>query len=70
LPFLLLFSLKILPVLHSCHKLHYFKKAGWEDSWIEAARNIVHMEFDKTYAFMDIDVAPDTETAVCIIDSL
>jgi len=62
--------LKFLPVLHPRHKLNYFKKAGWEDSWIEAAHNIVHTEFDETYAFMDIDAAPDTETAVCIIDSL
>jgi hypothetical protein len=24
-------------VLHPRHKLHYFKKAGWEDDWIETA---------------------------------
>ena len=24
-------------VLHPCHKLHYFKKAGWEDDWIDTA---------------------------------
>jgi hypothetical protein len=24
--------------------------------WIETARDIVHAEFDQTYAFMDIDV--------------
>ncbi|TDL17970.1 hypothetical protein BD410DRAFT_729275, partial [Rickenella mellea] len=28
---------RIAMVLHPRHKLHYFKKAGWEDSWITAA---------------------------------
>lgn len=42
-------------VLHPRHKLHYFKIAGWEDEWIEMARNIVREEFDRTYAFMDLD---------------
>ena len=42
-------------VLHPCHKLHYFKTAGWEDEWIDTARDIVREEFDRTYAFMDLD---------------
>ena len=42
-------------VLHPCHKLHYFKTAGWQDEWIETAHNIVCEEFDRTYAFMDFD---------------
>ena len=42
-------------VLHPRHKLQYFKNAGWEDEWVEAARNIVRDEFDRTYAFMDFD---------------
>lgn len=42
-------------VLHPRHKLHYFKSAGWEDEWIETARSIVREEFDRTYAFMDLD---------------
>ena len=42
-------------VLHSCHKLHYFKSAGWEPEWIETARSIVRDEFDRTYAFMDME---------------
>ena len=49
------------PVLHPRHKLNYFKKAGWEDDWIETARDIVRTEFDQTYAFMDIDI-PDSES--------
>jgi hypothetical protein len=43
-------------VLHPRHKLEYFKGAGWKDSWIKAAREIVRDEYDRSYAFMDIDV--------------
>ena len=42
-------------VLHPHHKLHYFKTAGWEEDWIETARDIVREEFDRTYAFMEYD---------------
>ena len=42
-------------VLHPRHKLHYFKTAGWEDDWIQTARDIVREEFDRTYAFMEYD---------------
>jgi DNA-dependent RNA polymerase auxiliary subunit epsilon len=42
-------------VLHPRHKLHYFKTAGWENTWIETARTIVREEFDRTYAFMDVE---------------
>jgi hypothetical protein len=37
-------------VLHPRHKLAYFAKAGWEDDWIETARNIVRTEFDRSYS--------------------
>jgi hypothetical protein len=59
-----LFYFKCSPtVLHPRHKLHYFKKAGWEEACIETAREIVCAEFDQTYAFMDIDAeAPHSET--------
>src|SRR5260221_845641 len=40
-------------VLHPHHKLNYFKKAGWDDTWIKTAQEIVCAEFDQTYAFMD-----------------
>jgi len=33
-------------VLHPRHKLQYFKTAGWEEDWIEAAEQIVRDEFD------------------------
>jgi hypothetical protein len=42
-------------VLHPRHKLHYFKTAGWQPEWIEAAHVILQEEFDRTYAFMDWD---------------
>ena len=55
-------------VLHPRHKLQYFKKAGWEETWIKTSHDIVRTEFDQTYAFMDAeeqsDVPPPT---VCII---
>ena len=47
-------------VLHPRHKLQYFRSAGWEAEWIETARKIVRDEFDRTYAFMDVDI-PDEE---------
>ncbi|CAA7270540.1 unnamed protein product [Cyclocybe aegerita] len=43
-------------VLHPCHKLVYFKNAGWQDEWIEAARSIVWDEYDRTYVFMDTGI--------------
>jgi len=59
------------PVLHPHRKLHYFKKAGWDDTWIETAKDIVRAEFDQTYAFMDVDhpVSKTRGTAVRIFDS-
>ena len=56
------------PVLHPRHKLNYFKKAGWEDEWIETARDIVRTEFDQTYAFMDVDI-PDSETRSTVVST-
>ena len=55
-------------VLHPRHKLHYFKTAGWEDEWINTARNIVREEFDRTYAFMDFDgeVVSKNEVRECL----
>jgi hypothetical protein len=62
-PFYLFYFKSSPTVLHPRHKLHYFKKAGWEEAWIETAWEIVRAEFDQTYAFMDIDAeAADSET--------
>lgn len=38
--------------------------AGWEDGWIKTARQIVRDEFDRTYAFMDIDAEKELEDKV------
>jgi hypothetical protein len=53
--YLNLHFLIFLTVLHPRHKLQYFRVAGWEDEWIDAAHTIVREEFDRTYAFMDVD---------------
>ena len=42
-------------VLHPHHKLHYFKKTGWKDSWIKTSLDIVHAEFNQTDALMDVN---------------
>jgi hypothetical protein len=56
-------------VLHPRHKLQYFEKAGWEESWIKTSREIVRTEFDQTYAFMDVEEQSNTPPppSVCII---
>lgn len=36
-------------VLHPRHKLDYFKMAKWDKEWIDAARQIVRDEFERTY---------------------
>jgi hypothetical protein len=56
-------------VLHPRHKLQYFEKAGWKESWIKTSRDIVRTEFDQTYAFMDVEEQSDAPQApsVCII---
>jgi hypothetical protein len=41
-------------VLHPRHKLNYFKRVGWEDNWITMARKIVHDEFERSYADLDL----------------
>jgi hypothetical protein len=58
-------------VLHPRHKLHYFKNAGWKETWIETSRDIVCAEFDQTYAFMDVDTEAQEapRPLVCISNS-
>ena len=36
-------------VLHPWHKLSYFKTAKWESEWIQAAKAIVHSEYERLY---------------------
>ena len=47
-------------VLHPRHKLEYFKRNNWDESLIEAARDIVQDEFDRSYWLLD--VAEDNST--------
>ena len=59
----------VILVLHPRHKMKYFKSAGWEEDWIQTARKIIRSEFDRTYAFMDIEVetqAGSAEDKVCV----
>jgi hypothetical protein len=48
-------------VLHPCHKLSYFKNAGWTEEWINTAEHLVREEFDRSYSILDIDDDVDTE---------
>jgi hypothetical protein len=36
-------------VLHPRHKLAYFKMAGWEQEWIETAKELVRDVFERSY---------------------
>lgn len=45
-------------MLHPRHKLEYFKRHKWEDAWIQAASDIVHDEFSRTYESID---GPDVD---------
>jgi hypothetical protein len=56
-----LIILTIYQVLHPRHKLEYFKRAGWDNEWIATAREIVQTEFDRSYAFMEVDEPNDPE---------
>jgi hypothetical protein len=58
--------IRYLLVLHPRHKLDYFKKAGWKEEWIAAARQIVRDEFEQSYAepLTDAD-ADEIESMVC-----
>ena len=40
-------------VLHPCHKLTYFKTAGWEQEWIKTAKELVHDAFERSYKQAD-----------------
>lgn len=55
-------------------KLDYFREAGWEEEWIEAAREIVTEEFDRGYAGIRLENEDDSEelslVCHCIIISI
>ncbi|KAG1852961.1 hypothetical protein C8R48DRAFT_564865, partial [Suillus tomentosus] len=41
---------RIAMVLHPCHKLTYFRRAKWEDTWIETAETLVQETFERSYS--------------------
>ena len=47
LPSYIVTSNLVTPSLHPRYKLRYFKKAGWEDEWIDVAENIVKAEYKR-----------------------
>ena len=51
---------RIAMVLHSRHKLAYFKKAHWEPQWIQTAESLVRDEFEHSYASR-ADLAADEQ---------
>ena len=54
-------------MLDSRRKLDYFCAAGWEEEWIDAAREIVREEFDRGYAGISCESEGDSEilSSVC-----
>ena len=46
-------------------KLDYFHVAGWEEEWIEAAREIVNEEFERGYAGIYIESEDKELSLVC-----
>ena len=61
-------------VLHPCHKLEYFKLAGWKPPWIATARKLVNDRYDKSYAAYhtseDSDGQADIDMEVCYFYSV
>ena len=48
-------------VLHPRHKLEYFRRNDWDDTSIDAARNVVQDEYDRSYWLMDVEDKGTTE---------
>jgi hypothetical protein len=60
-------------VLHPRHKLEYFKKNRWHDSWIKAAYDIIHKEFNRSYPLMgnmsegdNMEESSDDKVSLCV----
>jgi hypothetical protein len=66
--FPLLFCLHLLLtfilVLHPKHKLQYFEQAGWEEAWVESAKELVQTEFERSYKYSDDVFAASSPTLV------
>ena len=63
-------------MLHPQHKLKYFRKAGWETSWIETAEQLVRDRFDRDYdktevtEQVDMAYSSETEDSVLLVSGL
>ena len=53
-----------LTVLHPPHKLRYFRKAKWDDTWITTATMIVRDEFMRAYVDLPIT---DDDVSICVM---
>jgi hypothetical protein len=45
-------------VLHPGLKLEYFKQQGWEDEWVDNAKNLVHEEYSVNYEGKESSISP------------
>jgi len=45
-------------------KIDYFWAAGWEEEWIDTAREIVQVEFNQGYAKICLEDSEDEEAMV------
>jgi hypothetical protein len=48
--FIYIYFTHVIVVLHPCHKLAYFRAAGWPQEWINTAEKLVCSEFKHSYA--------------------
>ena len=60
---LLIYLIYFIPVLHPQHKLAYFKKAGWEVSWVKIAETLVRDRFESDYNDIIEAVQQDPEAS-------
>ena len=54
-------------VLHPRHKLQYFKNVGWEQEWIDTAKEIVCDEFNRSYYNIEVEDEDDKAFMVCFL---
>jgi hypothetical protein len=59
-----LFAKLSLPVFHPCHKLDYFKRANWQQDWINIAKAIVQNKYKHTYKVTEGDVKAEENDKV------
>ncbi|TFY51080.1 hypothetical protein EVG20_g11174 [Dentipellis fragilis] len=57
---------RIAMVLHPHHKLAYFQNVQWQEDWIETMRDMVHDEFKRSYA--SLEVPEDAEEDIEVIE--